>query len=121
MLWTKPLRGKNQTEASVRKPRDLSESHSVSCSRVSPLRIMETLQQIHPTKELFHDFSSLTHARGHADPQFGGEHSGVVRPTGLTLRTLLQSVTGAVGPEQIRTYQVYLTKEKKLATGSILI
>jgi integrase/recombinase XerD len=26
-----------------------------------------------------------------------------------------------LGPEQIRTYQVYLTKEKKLATGSILI
>ena len=26
-----------------------------------------------------------------------------------------------MGPEQIRTYQVYLTKEKKLATGSILI
>src|SRR5260370_40085109 len=25
------------------------------------------------------------------------------------------------GPEQIRAYQVYLTKEKKLATGSILI
>jgi site-specific recombinase XerD len=26
-----------------------------------------------------------------------------------------------LGPEQIRTYQVYLTKEKKLATGSIVI
>jgi len=26
-----------------------------------------------------------------------------------------------LGPEQIRTYQVYLTKQKKLATGSILI
>jgi len=26
-----------------------------------------------------------------------------------------------LGPEQIRAYQVYLTKEKKLATGSILI
>jgi len=26
-----------------------------------------------------------------------------------------------LGPEQIRTYQVYLTNEKKLATGSILI
>lgn len=26
-----------------------------------------------------------------------------------------------LGPEQIRTYQVYLTQEKKLATGSILI
>jgi integrase/recombinase XerD len=26
-----------------------------------------------------------------------------------------------LGPEQIRTYQVYLTKEKKLGTGSILI
>ena len=26
-----------------------------------------------------------------------------------------------LGPEQIRTYQVYLTKEKKLAAGSILI
>ncbi len=26
-----------------------------------------------------------------------------------------------LGPEEIRTYQVYLTKEKKLATGSILI
>jgi integrase/recombinase XerD len=27
----------------------------------------------------------------------------------------------ALGPEEIRTYQVYLTNEKKLATGSILI
>jgi len=26
-----------------------------------------------------------------------------------------------LGPEQIRAYQVYLMKEKKLATGSILI
>ena len=26
-----------------------------------------------------------------------------------------------LGPEQIRAYQVYVTKEKKLATGSILI
>src|SRR6266576_1271356 len=26
-----------------------------------------------------------------------------------------------LGPEEIRTYQVYLTNEKKLATGSILI
>jgi integrase/recombinase XerD len=26
-----------------------------------------------------------------------------------------------LGPEDIRTYQVYLTKEKKVATGSILI
>ena len=26
-----------------------------------------------------------------------------------------------LGPEQIRTYQVYLTNEKKLATGSIII
>jgi integrase/recombinase XerD len=26
-----------------------------------------------------------------------------------------------LGPEQIRTYQLYLTKEKKLATSSILM
>ena len=43
------------------------------------------------------DFSSPTHARGHADPQSGSEHPGVVRPAGLTLRPLLQSVTRAVG------------------------
>ena len=32
-----------------------------------------------------------------------------------------EQVTGSLGPEEIRTYQVYLTNERKLAPGSILI
>ena len=36
LRWTKPLRGKNQTDVSVRRPRDLYGPHSVSCSRVKP-------------------------------------------------------------------------------------
>ena len=35
--------------------------------------------------------------------------------------SLYETSQEQLGPEQIRTYQVYLTKEKKLATGSILI
>jgi hypothetical protein len=34
---------------------------------------------------------------------------------------VLQAAAELLGPEQIRAYQVYLTNEKKLATGSILI
>ena len=43
-----------------------------------------------------------------------------VRQVSLFARYFNQSPE-QLGPEQIRAYQVYLTKEKKLATGSILI
>src|SRR6266849_3022829 len=43
-----------------------------------------------------------------------------VRQVSLFARHFNQSPE-RLGPEQIRAYQVYLTKEKKLATGSILI
>jgi hypothetical protein len=33
----------------------------------------------------------------------------------------LQQIPGTAGPEDIRAYQVYLTDEKKLAPGSVLI
>jgi hypothetical protein len=77
--------------------------------------------RIGPTKELSNDFSWSTHARGHADPQFGAEHPGAyIQQVSLFARHFNQSPE-RLGPEQIRAYQVYLTKEKKLATSSILI
>src|SRR5258708_5419149 len=97
--WTKPLRGKNQVDVQFVRPELSLSLTSTSCSRVSTFAESWSccLQQIHPTKELSNDFSSATLARGHADPQFGGKYPGIVRPTGLTLRTLLQAVTGAIG------------------------
>jgi len=97
--WTKPLRGRN--------PHDVqfvtSGIHLVSLLRLVPQQApfaepwSRCLQLIPSDRGAFHDIPSATHARGHADPQFGSEHSGVVRPAGLTLRTLLQPVTRAVG------------------------
>jgi hypothetical protein len=74
-----------------------------------------------PNKGAFHDCSLLMHARGHADPQFGAEpRSRTFKQVSLFSRYFNQSPE-QLGPEPIRTYEVYLTKEKKLATGSILM
>src|SRR6266478_9952557 len=96
---TKPLRGRN--------PHDVqfvtSGIHLVSLLRLVPQQApfaepwSRCLQLIPSDRGAFHDIPSATHARGHADPQFGSEHSGVVRPAGLTVCTLLQPVTRAVG------------------------
>jgi hypothetical protein len=79
------------------------------------------LQRIHPTKELSNDFSSPTHAQ---DMQIRNlalnTQEAYVQQVSLFARHFNQSPE-RLGPEQIRAYQVYLTKEKKLATGSILI
>src|SRR5271157_3810946 len=97
--WTKPLRGRNQVDVQFVSTGDPSGFQSTSCSLDKPLcRTMELLLAANPSdKGAFHDFSSPSHARRHADPQLGGEHPGVLRPADLTLRTLLSSVTRAVG------------------------
>src|SRR6266478_7846898 len=97
--WTKPLRGTNQADVQLILPKIHLSLTPHLLPQVSPVaeRWSRCLQRIPSDKGAFHDIPSATHVRGHADPQFGSEHSGVVRPAGLTLRTLLQSVTRAVG------------------------
>ena len=68
-----------------------------------------------------HDFSSSAHARGHADPQFGGEHPGVLRPTDLTLRTLLQSVSREVGAGADSYLSALPDERKEVGYSSILM
>ena len=50
----------------------------------------------------------------------GNTQDSYVRQVSLFARHFNKSPE-LLGPEQIRAYQVYLTNEKKLATGSILI
>jgi hypothetical protein len=45
--------------------------------------------------------------------------AGIVSPTGFAVGALLSHVAGHFDPEHIRTYQIYLTNEKKLAPSSI--
>ena len=62
-----------------------------------------------------------THDRGHADPQSRSPRAEHVRSPGLNVCALFSKSPEARGPEEIRTYQVYLTSERRLATSSILI
>ena len=82
---------------------------------------MSCLQHIPFRKGAFHDIPSATHDRRHASAESRTEHANLLRATGVPVRASLREITGTIGPEDIRAYQVYLTNEKKLATGSILI
>jgi integrase/recombinase XerD len=74
-----------------------------------------------PQRSSFHDISQATHDRGHADPQSRSPHpEHYVFQVSMFARHFSRSPE-VLGPEEIRTYQVYLTNEKKLAVGSILI
>src|SRR6201984_2665761 len=122
--WTKPLRGKNQTAVSVGKPQDISESRSVSCSPGKPFAESwrRCLQQIRPNVRSFP--MTFLRLRMLEDMQIRNlavnTQESYVQQVSLFARYFNQSPE-QLGPEDIRTYQVYLTKEKKVATGSILI
>jgi integrase/recombinase XerD len=68
-----------------------------------------------------HDCSSTTNDGGYAGTESVTSHAGIVSPTGFAVRTPLRWSPDALTPEHIRTYQIYLTNEKKLAAGSIHI
>ena len=69
----------------------------------------------------FHDFSSPSHDRGHADPEPSlHTQKCYVLQVSLFARHFSKSPE-LLGPEQIRAYQIYLTNERKLATKSILL
>src|SRR5215831_7247806 len=75
----------------------------------------------HSTEEVPYDPATSAHARRHANPQFSGQHrEAYIQQVSLFARHFKKSPE-LLGPEQIRAYQVYLTTEKKLAPGSILI
>jgi len=83
---------------------------------------MEWLFAAHSiSQRSFHDFSSPTHDRGYAGPEPLREHPRLLHPASLAFARHFNKSPELLGPEQIRAYQVYLTNEKKLATGSILI
>src|SRR5258708_6975274 len=54
-------------------------------------------QPIPSRKGAFHDISSTTHDRGHADPEPFCAHPTVLRPTSVAVRAPLQQSTGIVG------------------------
>jgi len=78
-------------------------------------------QHIPACKGAFHDVSSTTLHRGHADPQFGSEHSRVLHQQVSLFAHHFKKSPELLGPEQIRAYQLYMTNEKKLSTGTILV
>jgi hypothetical protein len=57
---------------------------------------MAAQQHISTSQRNFHDFSSPTFHRGHADPQFGREHPGVLRPAVSWKASGLVSVDGVL-------------------------
>src|SRR5262245_38483322 len=67
------------------------------------------------------DEPSPPHDRGHADPQLVSSHTSHLSPASQPVRMPFWQSPDALGPEDIRTYQLYLTNERKLATGSIHI
>lgn len=84
---------------------------------------MESLLAAHIPfrKGVFHDTPSPTRVGRHASAQSLPAYPGLSRVARLSVRTLFQEVAGSPGPGEIRSYQVYLTIEKKLAPGSIII
>jgi len=67
------------------------------------------------------NFSSPTHDRGHAGPEPLRAHPKLLHQQVSLFARHFNKSPELLGPEQIRAYQVYLTNERKLATGSILI
>jgi site-specific recombinase XerD len=72
-------------------------------------------------KGAHHDSPSATHDRRHAGAESRPEYeTSYLQQVSLFARHFHKSPE-ELGPEEIRSYQVYLTNEKKLAPGSILI
>ena len=83
---------------------------------------MLSATQTHLEKEISNDTTSTTHDRGHARARNFSPHTqnSYVQQVSLFARHFSKSPE-VLGPEEIRSYQVYLTNEKKLAPSSILI
>lgn len=79
------------------------------------------MQHIPFRKGAFHDIPSATHDRRHAGADLAlNTQTCYVQQVSLFARHFDKSPE-QLGPEDIRAYQVYLTNEKKLAPGSVLI
>ena len=112
-VWTKPLRGSREFRAH---PIDgaLGAFWSRVCSGGGSCQDdAAACAANHLGMEHRHDTASTVHARGHADSQFLAEHPELLPPArALFARHFRRSPEG-LGPENIRAYQVYLTKDKK--------
>src|SRR5271166_271949 len=72
-------------------------------------------------KGAFHDITSSTHDRGYAgEESLIAEQATYVQQVSLFARHFDKSPE-ILGPEEIRSYQVYLTNERMLAPSSIII
>jgi integrase/recombinase XerD len=71
-------------------------------------------------KGALHDIPSTTRDRGHAGEESLIAYPSQVQQVALFARHFNKSPE-ILGPEEIRSYQVHLTNEKKLAPSSILI
>ena len=72
-------------------------------------------------KGAFHDITSTTHDRRYAGENLSSQTQATyVQQVSLFARHFNKSPE-ILGPEEIRSYQVYLTNEKKLAPSSIII
>jgi hypothetical protein len=74
---------------------------------------------IHLAKGVYHENPSSMRDRGHADPQPVALHASYLSPADHAVRVYFGKSPELLGPEDIRTYQLYLTNERKLASGSI--
>jgi hypothetical protein len=67
-------------------------------------------------KGAFHDFSSATLHRGHADPEFGREHPVLLGPIGIKIRTPLQQIS-IVGTGADSDLSGVLNQRKEVGPG----
>jgi len=64
-------------------------------------------------KELFHDTSSTSHDRGHAGEELLTAYARLLRATVSLFARHFSKSPEVLGPEEIRSYQVYLTNRKE--------
>jgi integrase/recombinase XerD len=72
-------------------------------------------------EEISHDDPSPAHDRGYADPEPVIAHPSLVSQQVTQFARYFGKSPDKLGTEDIRTYQLYLTKERELATSSIHI
>ena len=72
-------------------------------------------------KGVVHEPASPSHDRGHANPQPDTEHATRVCRAGRPVRLPLSQIADLLGPAEIRTYLLHLTRERRLAASSIIV
>ena len=90
---------------------------TLRCENIEVLLAAHSISQ----KEPLNDSPSETHDRRHAGAESFAAHTDFLRATVSLFARHFNKSPEVLGAEQICTYQVYLTNEKKLAPGSILI